>query len=773
LHTFISDIIIMKKLFTLFALLICLTNLKAQFVTIPDANFLAWLQANVSSAMNGNQMDTTSLAVTNRTRVNVENMGITDLTGIQYFDSLKSLNCSYNSLTYLSILPNSLDSLSISHNPISNLLSPKNLRFFSCSYCGLTTLPALSDSLIFLECYYNPISYLPNLPSKLITLNCGATSISSLPILPSNLRNLYCKSDTNLSFLPGLPNTIEQLDCEDCQILSLPQLPGSLKFLWCRRNSLTSLPALPKNLIVLAIVGNQISCLPTLPESLQYLQIMPNNQIYCLPNYIPAMDASYFSIPLCVPGNTVTNPNSCSKADGIFGNSYFDTNTNCQYDTTDIKLKNIKFKLYDSNNNYLNQASSYSNGVFNFTQPTGSYSILLDTVNVPYTPQCNYPSIDTLIQLTTSSPVAVDVNFSVKCKSGFDIGVQSIITTGIVFPGQKHQLKVMAGDMSKWYNLNCASGISGQLVVNISGPVTYISPAPGALIPNISGNTFTYNISDFGNINILNDFNLILKTDSTAATGDSICISTSITPLSGDSDSGNNAYNFCYKVRNSIDPNIKEVYPVNVEPGFHNWFTYTIHFQNTGNAPAMNIRLLDTLDNNLDIETFKVINYSHNNTWVINNKTLFFNFQNIQLPDSTTNPEGSKGFVQYKIKPKSNLGAGTKINNRAYIYFDYNSPIATNTTINNFQIFAGIQEQKLEDNLTIYPNPTNGDFIIESHSSGNLQISIMDITGNLVLETSVKEGKTAINADHLSSGVYTICIKGNVGIINKKLVIVK
>jgi uncharacterized repeat protein (TIGR01451 family) len=64
-------------------------------------------------------------------------------------------------------------------------------------------------------------------------------------------------------------------------------------------------------------------------------------------------------------------------------------------------------------------------------------------------------------------------------------------------------------------------------------------------------------------------------------------------------------------VVNSYDPNMKEVYPVNVLPGYDDWFTYTIHFQNTGNAPAFNIRLRDTLDANLDINSFEVRGYSH------------------------------------------------------------------------------------------------------------------------------------------------------------------
>ena len=132
----------MKKLFTLFALILCLTNLKAQFVTIPDANFVTWLQANVPSAMSGNQMDTTSLAVTLKAKVFVENLGITDLAGIQYFDSLKTLDCGNGD-------------------------------------------PALTTNS-------NTISSLPNLPSTLDTLICGRNAITSLPMLPITLKDLRC-----------------------------------------------------------------------------------------------------------------------------------------------------------------------------------------------------------------------------------------------------------------------------------------------------------------------------------------------------------------------------------------------------------------------------------------------------------------------------------------------------------------------------------------------------------------------------------------------------
>ncbi|MBK8369037.1 MAG: hypothetical protein IPL10_17095 [Bacteroidetes bacterium] len=97
----------MRKTFTLIVLLLCLKNVKAQtYVTIPDVNFRNWLQSNIPSAMIGNQMDTTSLAITTRTIVSIGFTNISDLTGIQYFDALSILECESNFLSTLPRLPN-------------------------------------------------------------------------------------------------------------------------------------------------------------------------------------------------------------------------------------------------------------------------------------------------------------------------------------------------------------------------------------------------------------------------------------------------------------------------------------------------------------------------------------------------------------------------------------------------------------------------------------------------------------------------------------------
>ena len=735
----------MRKIFTLFVLLLCLKHAKAQYVTIPDPNFLAWLQTNVPSAMNGNQMDTIVMGQIQYLNVDLSNLGISDLTGIQYFKMATDLICQRNSLTTIPPLPNTIININCDSNNISFIPSlPSNLQALSCRHNLLTSLPTLPNTMFFLDCNYNLLTSLPSLPTAFGSfIFCGHNQLTSLPPLPNNIDNLRCEYN---------------------QLTSLPPLTSALlSSLDCSYNQLTSLPTLGPYLIEVRCNNNLITCFEPFGNGLSTLDIS-NNPFSCLPNYIFAMPPNILSYPLCNSANS----NGCPNAAGIVGYIYKDNNSNCLKDNGDGSLNNIHLKIYDISNNLIGHTYSLQNGVYGFSKTSSTYKVVVDTTALPFVSPCPNPGIDSTV---TVAILDTNINFGLTCKPGFDVSIQSILPIGTVFPGEMHTLNINAGDMSHWYNLNCAAGLSGALSFTISGPVTYIGPAFGALTPSVTGNVFTYNIADFATINNTTDFKLIFKTDTTAQAGNDICINAAITPISGDYNLSNNTYNYCYQVVNSCDPNIKEVYPVDVQLGFNDWLTYTIHFQNTGNAPAYNIRLADTLDNMLDLETFQVINYSHYNNTSVNGNVLNVRFPNIMLPDSTTNPSGSIGYIQYRIKPKATWAAPYKIKNTAYIYFDYNSPIVTNSTYNSILVPTGLNNQT-ETLASLYPNPTNGTFTIELNTKERQLFQAFDISGQIVLSKTIENGKATIDANYLAAGVYNICIKGS-SIINKKLVIVK
>ncbi len=225
------------------ALLLFIFNLsfiitKAQCVTIPDTAFVTYLQANFPTCMNGNLMDTTCSGIVNAHIVFCNYGPIRDLTGIQYFDNLTTLRCSYDSLMILAALPNTL-------------------TYIDCSYNKLSTISTLPSSLTHLYCYNNQLTSLPPLPNNLRVLSCGNNPLTSLPALPIGLTSLFCNYN---------------------QLISLPELPDTLLYFRCDNNpNLTCLPRL-KKINYFYFDTTAITCLPNYPQSNTY-SIPPLNSI--------------------------------------------------------------------------------------------------------------------------------------------------------------------------------------------------------------------------------------------------------------------------------------------------------------------------------------------------------------------------------------------------------------------------------------------------------------------------------------------------------------
>ena len=863
-----NSLLTSKKLFLLlFIFCLQFAPAKAQWVTIPDANFVNWLQLHYPTCMNGNLMDTTCSGIVNETIVDVTFKYISNISGIEYFDNLDSLNCTNNNLTSITHLPHNLRSFCCASNQITNIaFLPDSLQYLNCfNNSTLPNLPSLPIGLKTLICASTGLNSLPILPSTLLVLQSNNCQISNYPALPSGLKEfyygfygsyfpitipplpngllkLYIHGNVFASgVLPTLPNTLTSLQLVNCPIsnlptvlpisllnlninycplTSLPPLPSTLTFLTSVYGNLTSLPNLPNDIIFINVYNNQITALPPLPTSLNSLHcqnnlittlptlpnnlsnfdcshnsinsipilpynlsklicsfnnilcfpVLPNSLVFppyfnvsnnpftCLPNYVPAMDAATLAVPLCQNNDTINNPNNCIAAKGIVGNTYFDTNANCVKDAADTAVKYISLKLYDNSNSFVGYTYSALNGVYQFPIAPGTYKVAIDTTNAPYRVNCIYPGIDSLVTVTAVNPLVENVNFELDCKGGYDVGTIAAATSCIIFPGQQHFLRLFSGDVSQFFGMNCAAGVSGQVVFNLNGHYTYVSPLPGALTPTVNGTTYTYAIPDFGNIDNMNAFGLLLLTDTLAQGGDLICGNVLVTPNVGDNNVSNNNVNFCYAVTNSHDPNNKEVYPTDVLPGYADWLTYTIHFQNTGTAAAINISIVDTLNSNLDLSTFEYVTSSHTSTVQLIGNVAKFRFTNINLPDSTSDLFGSQGFVQYRIKPNANLPLGTQIKNTAHIYFDFNPAVVTNTTINNFTTVVTTIHPKISDNETfsIYPNPSTGIFTFKD--SKNIKtIEVYNLMGELILSQG---NAKQINLQGFPQGIYVAKING-------------
>ncbi len=755
------------KTILLSAFLLLVTSMFAQtYVTIPDANFAKWLRTYIPNAMKVDQLDISHQDVLTRTDIFIDAYGVEDISGIEYFTSLVNLSVANyseqttgkrNSIKILTNLPPSLVILDLSSNKLTSLpILPTSLQQLNCQYNQISQLPPFPQTLTTLMANGNQLKEVPTLPDNLQLLDLASNMISTLPNLPNKLTFL------NLSYNPigsltSVPSTLNVLYVTECGLNILPNLPLSVSFLECGFNQLTALPELPNSLITLNCSDNKITCFPKFPKSLSTINIS-NNAFSCLPNYLPCMDKVTLSFPLCAEGNISGCP---SAEEGIVGFTTKDENADCKKDEKEQGISNLPLMLLDANNNVIAQTITAENGVYQFsTLGASTYQVQLDKDNIPFAVVCNDKQAVDL----TNQTYAKDVNFSLTCKDGMDVGVRSIATSGIIFPGQPHTLTVAAGDMSNWYNMHCATGKAGKLQLTISGPVVYKGIKIGSLTPSIAGNVYTYDIADFGDVNFTEDFGLQFETETTAQAGDQICVDAQITPTSGDNNLANNQYSFCYSVVNSHDPNLKEVFPANFKPGYDGYLTYTVHFQNTGSAPAFNIRLLDTLDTKLDLSTFEVLNYSHKNRVELNGNIMQVFYNNIHLKDSTTNEKASHGFIQYRIKPKKAIAESDQIKNTAHIYFDFNEAVVTNTTISKANKSLGLENKK-ETTLRIYPNPAETMITLERATSSNakLNVQMLNVNGHVVYATTLENTTNhTIDISAYTPGMYFINVVSDV-----------
>ena len=161
------------------------------------------------------------------------------------------------------------------------------------------------------------------------------------------------------------------------------------------------------------------------------------------------------------------------------------------------------------------------------------------------------------------------------------------------------------------YNRNCFA-TDGQVKLLPSNALSFNSanPAPDM----ISGDTLIWDFSSMNYDTTHFSPYISLNVSPTAMIGDTVSLQMIITPTSNDEVPSDNIKTYYFRVVNGYDPNDKNVYPARCEENYilnDEVLTYTIRFQNTGNAEAINVNILDTLDANLDLQTMRAVSYTH------------------------------------------------------------------------------------------------------------------------------------------------------------------
>jgi len=240
----------------------------------------------------------------------------------------------------------------------------------------------------------------------------------------------------------------------------------------------------------------------------------------------------------------------------------------------------------------------------------------------------------------------------------------------------------------------------------------------------------------------------------------------------------------CRTITNSFDPNDKLVHPSGITDNHYidddYPLSYTINFQNTGTDTAFTVVITDTISSVHNMSTFINGASSHPcELEITGNGILKWTFNDILLPDSTTNESESHGFVSYSIElfEMTEQQYGTEIENTAAIFFDFNPPVITNTTHLVFAelpivLLTGIKEINKSTQISVYPNPTEGLLSLESETE-IAEMRIIDLQGKTLLSQKNIGFQNKIDLRNIAEGMYILIVKTKDNQLYKEKIVIK
>lgn len=239
-----------------------------------------------------------------------------------------------------------------------------------------------------------------------------------------------------------------------------------------------------------------------------------------------------------------------------------------------------------------------------------------------------------------------------------------------------------------------------------------------------------------------------------------------------DSSISDNSDTLKQRVVAAVDPNDKTSFPEGDITKETKELRYQIRFQNTGTDTAYRVTVIDTVDTNLPLTKVMMNSASHKYKLDIKNNVFKWTFDGIMLPDSNVNEPLSHGFINYTAQIKPGLAIGTEIKNTAYIYFDYQKPVITNTARNKMTEPVGIRKEKtqsISSQLHIYPNPASSYIYIKNEGNEAKELQLANILGQVLKTIKVQPFElNKLSVEELKSGIYFIRTNGE---ITQKLII--
>lgn len=466
------------------------------------------------------------------------------------------------------------------------------------------------------------------------------------------------------------------------------------------------------------------------------------------------------------------NPSSTGAIDcsGLRLNAFLDDNSNGSQDNGEVNFPLGQFH-YTVNSGSVHNIIAPT-GIYNIYDINGTNSYNFDfTVNTSYNGMYNvttpsYSNINVVIgggMVTYNFPITVTQSYN-------DIAV-NLVPFNAPRAGSTYQNKLV------YTNLGNQTISSGTLTFN-SDTATSITAVSQAGITNIT-NGFTYTFSNLLSFETrVITITMQVPTIPIVSIGQLLTNTASIIPPVGDLVTSNDTSLSTQAIIGAYDPNDKiESHGERILFSTFNpneYLFYTIRFENTGTASAVNVSINDILNSKIDETSLQMISASHDYTMDRIDTNLTWSFNNIQLPVSVAGTNIGKGYVTFKVKLKPGFSAGDIIPNTASIYFDSNPAIITNTFQTEF--VAALANTIFEsNNLLLYPNPTHSSVQINLQNTSEKLTSIIiyDVVGKTIKTIkNLPTNDLNLDVSYLSKGVYLIEISTETNLkLIKKLII--
>ncbi|GAB4254266.1 MAG: hypothetical protein Kow0027_20270 [Saprospiraceae bacterium] len=202
---------------------------------------------------------------------------------------------------------------------------------------------------------------------------------------------------------------------------------------------------------------------------------------------------------------------------------------------------------------------------------------------------------------------------------------------------------------------------------------------------------------------------------------------------------------------------------------------YKIFFRNTQNDTVFNLVVKDTLDSNLNFESFKFEASSHECDIVVSDQGVIqFVFEDINLPPMVKDPAGSQGYVAFSILPAEGIPDSSLILNRAQLFYGMDPVIFTNYTNTRLildEVSVTVGKYPDHSNILIFPNPSTGTIFIDVNQSlQGANVAVFDLNGKIVQKGKLTNGSGYIEG--LQPGFYFVRVFNDKhGAVAKVLVI--